>query len=359
MAHSDRVDKAMRQVQPSWTPDRMAVGAIRLAARMQQRQRRRRLAAGVTACAMVATVVVAFVRWPGRDDVTVAGKQESVASDPPVLRFPDGTTAVPTRAASDLRVAEDTPARQTVKILQGGARFHVAKVKGRTFRVQLGQVVVEVLGTTFLVEQVDDNVRVSVEEGRVRVQDRGQWLELSKGERRIFPLAPLAALPQTGPEDGSAASSTAAPPQLASHGRNASSVRAVDRDPARADRVEALMVAADGARRAGNPAAALPYLREVIDRFPRDHRAPLAAFTMGILFLERLGRPTEAARAFAEVAGLDISSAALTEDALAREVEAWRKAGQPERAQRAATEYLRRYPQGRRTNSVRQFGGLH
>ncbi|HXI54809.1 MAG TPA: tetratricopeptide repeat protein, partial [Polyangia bacterium] len=179
-------------------------------------------------------------------------------------------------------------------------------------------------------------------------------------EISIFPLAPPPVpLPQAGPEDGAPAPTTATPLRPASRRRNGSSVAAADHDPARVDRVEALMLVADGARRAGNPAAAVPYLREVIDRFPHDHRAPLAAFTLGILFLEHLGRPADAARAFAEVAGLDISSAALTEDALAREVEAWHKAGQPERAQRAATEYLRRYPQGRRTNSVRQFGGLH
>ncbi|HET6281087.1 MAG TPA: tetratricopeptide repeat protein, partial [Polyangia bacterium] len=134
--------------------------------------------------------------------------------------------------------------------------------------------------------------------------------------------------------------------------------RALSHADGRRDRVADWMLAADNARLSGDPAAALPYLRAITEKFPRDGRAPVAAFTMGLLLLEQLGRPAEAARMFAQVVRLDTAAAPLTEDALAREVEAWRRAGKPDRAQEAATEYLRRYPDGRRANSVRQLGGL-
>jgi hypothetical protein len=48
----------------------------------------------------------------------------------------------------------------------------------------------------------------------------------------------------------------------------------------------------------------------------------------------------------------------LTQDALAREVEAWSRAGENEKAHDRALDYLKRYPNGRRANAVRRLGGL-
>jgi len=48
----------------------------------------------------------------------------------------------------------------------------------------------------------------------------------------------------------------------------------------------------------------------------------------------------------------------LAEDALAREVEAWSRAGETETARVQALIYSQRYPQGRRVHAVRRFGGL-
>ena len=43
---------------------------------------------------------------------------------------------------------------------------------------------------------------------------------------------------------------------------------------------------------------------------------------------------------------------------LAREVEAWSRAGETEAARERALTYTRRYPQGHRAHAVRRFGML-
>jgi transmembrane sensor len=119
----------------------------------------------------------------------------------------------------------------------------------------------------------------------------------------------------------------------------------------------ALLDAADAARLSGHPQAAVTYLRKVLDQHRESPVAPLAAFTLGRVLLERLGQPSEAADAFA-IARQLAPTGSLAQDALAREVEAWSKAGRPDDAYRAAREYVDTYPKGRRLRAVQLYGGL-
>ncbi|MEM6732378.1 MAG: tetratricopeptide repeat protein [Myxococcota bacterium] len=123
------------------------------------------------------------------------------------------------------------------------------------------------------------------------------------------------------------------------------------------NRAEELLLAADVARMTGHPGDALPFLRKVIAQHRRDPRAPLAAFTLGKLLLEELGRPRRAAEAFRQVRLLKASSD-LEEDALAREVECYFRAGEEDRARDTAELYLERYPKGGRRGWVERYGGL-
>jgi transmembrane sensor len=118
-----------------------------------------------------------------------------------------------------------------------------------------------------------------------------------------------------------------------------------------------LLLAADVARRSRHSSEALGPLRRVVRAHRGDERAPLAAFTLGRVLLEELGEPADAADAFAEVRAL-APRGPLVEDALAREVEARSRAGESDRAQALAREYLREFPQGLRARAVRRFGGL-
>jgi transmembrane sensor len=118
-----------------------------------------------------------------------------------------------------------------------------------------------------------------------------------------------------------------------------------------------LLFAADVARLSGNPALAVPRLERVIRAHAGDSRAPLAAFTLGRTLLDGLGRPREAADAFARARRLS-PGGALAQDALAREVESWSRAGEAGLAHQRALDYLRLYPGGRREKAVRYHGGL-
>ena len=76
---------------------------------------------------------------------------------------------------------------------------------------------------------------------------------------------------------------------------------------------------------------------------------------LGRVLLEDLGRPAEAAAAFLKAQG---TSSPLDEDALAREVEAWARAGDRERARARAELYFTRYPLGTRARAVRSASGI-
>ena len=123
------------------------------------------------------------------------------------------------------------------------------------------------------------------------------------------------------------------------------------------DPAGALLTAADLARREGRAAAAVDALATLLRRHPRDPRAPSAAFTLGRLLLEEQNDPARAAAAFARVGELDPRSP-LAEDALARQVQAWSRAGSKVRARALAERYLARYPGSARTAFVREHGGL-
>jgi transmembrane sensor len=118
-----------------------------------------------------------------------------------------------------------------------------------------------------------------------------------------------------------------------------------------------LLLASDVARLSGHPREARRWLEQLLARHPRDERAPLAAFTLGRVLLEELGWPKDAASAFARTRALQ-PDGPLAEDALAREVEAWSRAGETDRARAAAELYLQKYPRGQRAAGVRRHGGL-
>lgn len=135
----------------------------------------------------------------------------------------------------------------------------------------------------------------------------------------------------------------------------ASSVREEEAD--RAIGPSALFARADRARAEGQPERALAPLRAIVDLYPSDPRAPMAAFTRGRLLLESLGRPREAASAFAQARRLS-GRGTLAEDALAREVDALRAASDLRAARERAELYRTLYPKGIRLHSVMRSGGL-
>jgi transmembrane sensor len=306
--------------------------------------------------------------------------------------FTDGSKATPLDDKATLTTAEATASRIDVELSKGGARFEVTKNPARIFRVRAGNVSVEVLGTEFIVEHVvaehvaaehvadgaTSRVRVSVVHGRVRVAWGDQQAELVDGQMSVFPpeakpQPSVSAAPEgdvgTTSEAGAAPTTSASSPTTTATTAAAWKALAREGDFDKAysaleasggavrDEPGELLLAADVARLSHHPAAALPHLRQVVSKHAGDPRAALAAFTLGRVLLEELGRPKEAADAFAQSRALG-PGGPLAEDALAREVEAWWRAGDTTRAHARAEDYVAKYPSGLRIRSVKKYGGI-
>ena len=346
----------------------------------------------------------------------VPADRESLS--PTALRLADGSLASPAKNSA-VAVRQESASRVVVELLHGSAEFAVKKNPGRLFRVEASGVAVEVLGTRFVVDKqpVSDGFRVAVtvSEGRVRVLFSTQQAQLAAGERAEFqvprdaiapssPEPPVAIMGSRAPglpsKSGVAISGRAVaaeppalasagpvspspekPPrwkQLASEGRYEQAYeqifsQAQSPSPAGVRKTDAglilspiaaashsaadLLLLADVARLSHHPAAAVSSLRQLLDGHGDDPRAPLAAFTLGRVLLDDLGQPREAAESFRKTQALD-GDGPMAQDALAREVEAWSRAGDRTRCRERADEYIRRYPSGRRLQAVRHYAGL-
>jgi len=343
-----------RQQQVIWAVRRRVHGAP---------ARLRRLLSVIAAACLVSLLGAAFV-WVGMR----AEQFSPRASRGENWELRDGSRI--SMESPDTRITKQRESNDevTFELEAGAARFDVAHRPERTFRVQAGLVLVEVLGTRFRVERRGAGTVVSVERGRVRVSWPGAFAELAAGEQGAYPPAQavaaaatervaVAASAEAAPEAAAAASASAESVPLAARPSGAGRA-ALAENPARAASAEELFAAADRARAAGHPQEAKRALRELTERFPRDGRAPFAAFTLGRLLLENLGQPAEAARAFAEARALAGGSSALAEDALAREAVAWRAAGRLTQAAERATLYRTLYPRGAHLKEVLRAGEL-
>lgn len=376
----DQAAEAVRDNMAPWSAARTErlLGATKQ--RMVRRQRVYAAGAFVAAAAVlffVATRVtplfapreVAHVSQAPVTAGTRAGPEQKL------IRFGDGSLAELASAAAELDVERVSAEAIDVNLHKGRSNFRVTPNKGRLFTVRAGDVMVTVLGTEFTVEKRNSRTWVKVTRGKVSVDwpggsrlllagDEGQFPpeETKAPEAPVMPAVVPAARP-VAPEVGSQAIPQEKP--IAELYRDRATEQDFDEayelmkaSPAvvGSDASE-LMLAADVARLSGHPAEAVPYLRRVLKEHTSDSRAPLAAFTLGRMYLGQLGSPGEAAAAFAQVRAM-APGGPLAEDALAREVEARSRAGEKAKAQQLAREYLQRYPVGRRTAVVRSHGGL-
>jgi hypothetical protein len=140
------------------------------------------------------------------------------------------------------------------------------------------------------------------------------------------------------------APSSAAPAARASAPAEPSSPEPADTTPRRDS--DALLQAADRARRAGHFAEAAELLQQVAGSDDDPQRAALAAFTLGRLYTGPFARPAQAAQAFERALTLGLPQA-LMEDTLLRQAEAYQAAGDLVAARAVATRYLTRFPDGR------------
>ena len=229
------------------------------------------------------------------------------------------------------------------------------------FEVESGDVKVRVLGTAFSVALEGGLTRVAVERGAVRVQWTGGQAFLSAGQSGLYPPPAAAEAPKVPAEPladlaGNVGEEAASWRKLAKRGAYVDAYKALGPAASKSVRDEPadLMLAADVARLSRHPGEATRFLARVSDGFPRDKRAPLAAFTLGRVLLEDLGQPGRAADAFRRAQQL-APKGPLAADALAREVDAAQRAGQVDRARQVAARYVELYPEGPQAQRLRKL----
>jgi transmembrane sensor len=279
---------------------------------------------------------------------------------PGVLSLGDGSVVTPLGKDSRLLARRVSETEVVVALAGGGARFDVPERKARRFRAELGALALETHGAAFRVQvgRRPGQVEVAAERGEVSAHVGQDAHVVAAGQTRAFSITarddaapsvraepPLAPAPPAGWRDDAA------------RGDYAAAWAALGALRASLDTMEDLLLAGDVARLSGHAGAAVAPLDRALALHPDDPRAPLAAFTLGRVHLEDLGAPRDAALAFARARTL-APDGPLAEDALAREVEAWSRAGETATARARALDYTRRYPQGHRSHAVRQFGGL-
>jgi transmembrane sensor len=277
------------------------------------------------------------------------------------VRFSDGSTVL-LRPQSSLEVLENDGKAFVTLLTSGAARFDVQPAGPRRWTIECGLASVEVVGTRFSIRREPAGVHVDVEHGIVLVRSDlivDHVRRLTAGESldvlRSGAMAPARDAASTRPLSPQPARPTGAPPpasagwqDLAGRGNfteaygllGPSGVHRI----AEVGAVRELLIVADVARLSGHPDEAVPALRRILEDYPDDPRASLAAFTLGRIQLDALADAADAAESFARALVLHVPPG-LEEDTRARLVEARARAGDMAGARRAAEEYRARFPE--------------
>lgn len=322
---------------------------------------------------LVAACALAVVWWP-RESLS---NSESVwegsivsSDDAPVdMTLAEGTR-IRVDPRSEVKLLHSSSEAVQVRLAHGSARFNVAKKRTRRFSVNLGKVEVVVTGTQFRVlrkaGQGGERVYVEVEEGSVEIRrdDDGvvslqageNWstfitrgdTEPEEAEREIeddrTPEVEELSGPETEEDGDVVDSDDDGERPLRDHQTSRSRRRRRAREAAATDAAE-LFDHANLARRAGRLDDASELYADLVERYPRDRRASLAAFELGRLRMDSLRDVRGAVQALERALKLD-AHGAFAEDALARLVLAEEARGDREACSRARTRYLARYPDG-------------
>jgi len=266
-------------------------------------------------------------------------------------------------------------------LVRGGAEFDVRPGGPRHWVIECGLASVEAVGTRFACQRTPGHLRVAVSRGAVlvrgeRVPDRARRLAAGESLDVVDSIAP--ATPDPSGEQAVADGAPVAAPEgkvghadlaepsnhnkaatswrdWAKRGRHDEAFSALGADGLRREArrlgVTDLLALADVARLSGHPADAVAPLDRILTDFAADAQAPLAAFALGRLELDSLGRADLAVLALNQALKLGIPSS-LREDVRARLVEAYARSGQSSAAHDAAAIYFREYPHGRHTRTI-------
>ncbi|MCU0676076.1 MAG: FecR domain-containing protein [Myxococcota bacterium] len=290
---------------------------------------------------VAAAALLAFVAF-GRDETPAwSGTTLVAGGTSAAVALEDGSEIV---AAPGARLERTSTSSDEVRVAlrDGSATFEVARNPARTFVVEADDVEVRVVGTRFVVRrELGGVVEVRVERGAVDLVVRGEVQRLRAGEsRRVEPVAEASV-----DEPPNEAEET---PQT----KRATRARRVERGEPREEPREAFD-AARTARRDGSARDAAELYERFLREFPRDERAGLAAFELGRLRMDSLSDPRGAAYAFTRALELAPRSP-FAEDARARLVDAYARAGDDASCERSRARYLALHPEGRHVEAMRR-----
>jgi transmembrane sensor len=207
---------------------------------------------------------------------------------------------------------------------QGTGTFDVRPGGPRRWQIECGLATVEVIGTRFSCARAPGRLLVNVEHGVVLVRGErvpSRTRRLAAGESLEVLEAQEAPASPAGAADGDGAAAATAEPvaqpdrsavtragngsgwrELARSGHHREAFATLGAQGIRREAkrlgIADLFALADVARLSGHPADAVGPLQRIVDGFPRDPQAPLAAFALGRLQLDDLDRPQAAAAAF-------------------------------------------------------------
>lgn len=347
---------------PTWSEQRASTLKGRIEVRKKEQKWRRITGAAILCVVLSAGGALALLlRASERADGVFGAASELETWPPLVPESPSREPVVQALTTGTRFHVEEGVSKRSYHLIAGAVRIETREGDPKAMVVRIGSLVIEDIGTLFTVEALpEERARVRVTEGRVKVSWPTGHRVLLASEQGEFP-------PRSGASEDEEERKIARGPvdrlapedwrSLARRGRYQQAFRMLERDPGKVSNgVDDLLLAADVMRLSGRPKRAVEFLERVLTSHRRDPRADLAAFTLGRVYLDELGRPLQAAKAF-RTAGR--GSSPLAEESLAREVEAWSRAGDLERARQAAVRYLRKYPKGARVEVVRAFGGLN
>ncbi|MEO6602120.1 MAG: FecR domain-containing protein [Polyangiaceae bacterium] len=252
-----------------------------------------------------------------------------------------------------IRVISDRGDQTQIEVLAGRAEFEVKKRHGGPFMALIRGVQVRVVGTHFSTEldlaRPPGVVRVNVQRGIVEVAaPHGEHLaRLTAGDSLEVSLAPQLAANPSAEESANPPSNATSP----SAGPPATSVTPRVGSAAPPQDASTLFELGNNARRSGNVQAAVKAYAALLEQFPNDERAGVAALELGRLRMDSLHAYAPAAQAFRRA----IAAAAndgTREDALARLIEVLDRMHDRPSCLAEQRRYRLRYPLGVHATSV-------
>lgn len=318
-------------------------------------------------------------------DGHLASEVRGRAASARIVRFDDGSV-IALDEGTELEVLASLPRAIRFDLRRGRARYDVVPGGGRAWTIRCGGALVSVLGTAFTLTREEDALRVEVERGRVSVRAEGEdeqvlgaadvlVVEHAFEDRRAHDEAEVRATTRVPPTSVAATpsiSTTPAPPTelvpapaIATPRTQSTSPTSTSTSPtspspstpAPSDAWRELARARDwneayDALGAGGPRAAAEHaevadllllsdvcrssrhyddaawiLERIVSEHADDAAAPLAAYTLGALEMDRLHRPDRAVRAFDRALALGLPSG-MVADAERRRAAAAEAAGE-------------------------------